>query len=285
MRKLFGICIAAVLAIGFSCSESGQQKTEAAPPQIKGVSKSIKTPTVEDEAPQALVPQQKDYEYSLPEELNFYGKAQSEDYYGRNFNLVSHFRPIGWSEDGKFAYVEEPADQACGCYFFEIKIQDMITDSITWKWEYVGDEENPAYEDMDGLWAGEYQRIKKALNKHKIVPEEKTTFTKGAEFSVGDTDYKIYLDLSQRKTEWNYFEAITDEKIRVEQKGAGSKTVYAYKEKEFSLLLDANIVGVLKSPFQDRIAVLYRKEIRGYEGPPNVLECALFGCGLSKGFK
>src|SRR5688572_4978733 len=47
--------------------------------------------------------------------------------------MTENFYPIGWSRDGKFAYLVEPPDEACGCYFAEIVIVNLKTDKVLWQ--------------------------------------------------------------------------------------------------------------------------------------------------------
>lgn len=54
--------------------------------------------------------------YFVPSELKYC--PQSDEY------LFDKFYPIGWSKDGHFAYITEPADEAAGLYFFKFRIQD-----------------------------------------------------------------------------------------------------------------------------------------------------------------
>ena len=285
-RKLLsGLAGILLLLFYTACGSSSEDQQEKS--QAQAVPESA--PQVEKEAsPQALKPVQKEeksIDYPLPQALNFYGKAQHEDYHAANFYLVSQFRPIGWSKDGKLAYVVEPADQACGCYFFKIEVQDMVEDQVLWEWEYSSEEEGSPYQNLEEVWKGEYEKFKTVLNQQGILPLEKVDYQPGFKFSHADKSYRILLDLKQKKADWNYFDAITEESIKVESKGEGIKQVYSHSAMEFSLLMDANIAGVLKSPFEDRIAIVYRLENRGYEGPPNVLDCRLIGCDLGNGFK
>ena len=74
--------------------------------------------------------------YSVPAELKY---AQEETYQVEDntypLYLIDKFYPIGWSKDGKLAYIEEPADEAVGAYFFQFHILDLNTgkDVFTWK--------------------------------------------------------------------------------------------------------------------------------------------------------
>jgi hypothetical protein len=82
-------------------------------------------------------------------------------YYGReewSRLYTEGFYPIGWSRDGKFAYYLEPVDEACGCYYAELVIQDLRTDEILWKFtndpEARTDAEGaPLEDDIRRLWA------------------------------------------------------------------------------------------------------------------------------------
>jgi len=73
--------------------------------------------------------------------------------------IPESFYPIGWSRDGKFAYYYEPVDEACGCYFARLVIQDMRTDKFLYEFEYNQDDlmdadgNMPPEDDIQKLWA------------------------------------------------------------------------------------------------------------------------------------
>lgn len=56
--------------------------------------------------------------------------------------IAEQFFPIGWSRDGKFAYYTEPVDEACGCYYANLIIQDLRTDKVLWEFKYTQDDIN-----------------------------------------------------------------------------------------------------------------------------------------------
>lgn len=66
----------------------------------------------------------------------------------------------------------------------------------------------------------------------------------------------------------------------------GSKTVYSadYTKKEYWFMLDAGLIGVLKSPFENRIAIVAIEVMKGYEGPPHTADVRLVGADLVSGF-
>jgi hypothetical protein len=49
-------------------------------------------------------------------------------------------------------------------------------------------------------------------------------------------------------------------------------------------MLGAGVVGVLKSPFENRVALVMIEVMRGYEGPPNSGDVRIVGADLDRGF-
>ena len=89
--------------------------------------------------------------------------------------LPEGFYPIGWSRDGKFAYYAEPPDEACGCYFAELVIQDLRTDTVLWKFK--NDPEGRTNskgeiidDDMRKLWQRNQKLFSQKLREYRIIP-------------------------------------------------------------------------------------------------------------------
>lgn len=222
--------------------------------------------------------------YTLPQEIKYYGEVQENDHNAPDFYIPTKFFPIGWSEDGKLAYIIEPADEACGCYFFSIIIQDMNRDKIIWQWNL--NEEIEGHQDsLESIWKKNHKMFTDTLKNHFIHQNKNITIKKGKKYSYSKNSFNIKVIQKREAREDNYFNAITYEKIIVEKNNNSSKRVYEKSTKEFSLSLSADVVGHIKSPYENRIALIYKKEIRGYEGPPNVIGFKLIGCDLETNFK
>lgn len=193
------------------------------------------------------------------------------------------FYPIGWSKDGKFAYVIEPVDEATGFYFITIAIQDLNSDNVLWKFEYTVKDEIEG-KDLEATWKEKYAEIKAKLNEFKI--EQQKDFQLGStEFSVENN--KFNLKVETNKTESEYFpgmEVLEKFAVKLSASTLGSKEIFSEKE-ENGVLIDALVVGQFKSPYENRIAVLVSTEQIGYEGPPNVITFKLVGANLDNGFK
>jgi hypothetical protein len=64
--------------------------------------------------------------------------------------------------------------------------------------------------------------------------------------------------------------------------GLGSKTVHTgnYSKEEYSFALESGVVGVLKSPYEDRVAIVMVDVNRGWEGPPHTGDVRIIGASL-----
>lgn len=208
-------------------------------------------------------------DYSQPAKLNYIAKDGNY--------LVDAFRPIGWSADGKFAFITEYADEASGGYFINISIQDMTTNKIVWKWEYFDD---AVGENLNVVWNREYTKFKDTLNSFAIEQYKNTEISKGS-IVYNKAQYQLNLE-TETQTDPDFgFQVVTEYKLMLEKSGQ-AKQFYTHKEDTPSMILGAIVVGYIQSPNAELIAVLYQKERRGYEGPPSVVMFSLAGCDLSK---
>lgn len=199
--------------------------------------------------------------------------------------LTESFYPIGWSRDGKFAYLVEPPDEACGCYFAEIVIQDLKTDKVLWKERYDSSTlEKPEEEDLDSLWPKKQKEYSAKLNEHGIEPIGEAKLLHPSINFKGDV-LTPKIDVSI-KTD-NAFEVDGTVTLKLNSKKRGSKIVRrdVYKKEDTNGFRNAEITGSLKSPFESRVAVIVVEEMRGWEGPPNVTSIKISGATLTTGFK
>ncbi len=217
-----------------------------------------------------------------PEELT-YQLPESKDYVtDKEMLLIEKFYPIGWSPDGKFAYITEPADEATGFYFFNFRIQDMVTDKIVWEWKI--DVQDQVMEgNLQSTWDENKELFTKQLRKHKIVQQNSFQLN-GSQFTENGNEYKIETQINKKMNELFGLETIAQIKVNLSSSALGQKTIYSMKDDE-SLLIDAEIGGYIKNPYEPRIAVIHYGIQRGYEGPPNTVHIKLSGAALEEGFK
>ncbi len=210
-------------------------------------------------------------DYKIPNELIYNDK--SDDF------LVSKLYPIGWSNDGKFAYIVEPADEGSGFYLFELIVFDLVNNKITWSWKLDETEEG----NIETTWKANYENFKENLNKYEITQLANFELKKGKTTFKGN-EYQITLDTKTMTQPDFGFDVIKELKISIESPEIGTKEIYAHKEDEFSMLVGAFVPGYLLSPSSERIAVVCQMERWGYEGPPNVVFFELIGSDLLRGF-
>jgi len=212
-------------------------------------------------------------DYFLPTELIYSQQADKV--------LKDKFYPIGWSGDGKFAYIVEEVDEGCGCYFFKIAIQDLHTDKLVWNWKF---NDQGKSEDIKTVWSKNYDDFKKQLKQYKIVQQTKFSLG-GVRFAYQNEDFTLSMETKTKQDKDFGLDVVTETYIRIQSAKQGTKTIYQYIEQGASVVLSASVAGYLQSPYENRIVVIHFDERRGYEGPPNVITIKLAGCQLSGNFK
>jgi hypothetical protein len=201
--------------------------------------------------------------------------------------MTELFYPIGWSEDGKFAYYVEPPDEACGCYFGTLVIQDLKTDKILWEDRYNGSDTEPINENetINDHWKDKQKLFSEKLAQYGIKQQkefkleypsfkyENDVFTPKLESKLRSSDDLLYISGFVRLTMFS--------------KSKGKKTIYEqkYNPKEVSGIQGADLTGVLQSPYEARAAIVIVETLRGYEGPPNVTSIKIIGSTFTTGFK
>ena len=218
------------------------------------------------------------YSTSISPGVNIYIKKPGELIYDtrKNNGLKDKFFPIGWSRDGKFAYVVEPADEACGCYFFNIVVQNMVTDKISWKWEYNGDDNSM---NLDKIWQANIKMFSDSLNFYRIQSQSFPSLKK-LPVKINNELYDFALANDTRLDPDFNIAMIRSVTVTLKVNGKPKKVIF--KTDYESHVLSNAIKGYLKSPYENRVAVLYIKEARGWEGPPHVLSFSLIGCKPGK---
>ena len=218
--------------------------------------------------------------YSVPSRLMLAGDENEEQEAERADLLREHFYPIGWSKDGKFAYYVEPPDEACGCYFSDLVIQDLRTDKILWRRGYSGEMEKP--ETIETYWKKNQKEFSLRLAQYGIVAKRFDLQTAPFEYQNDALDF----DLTQNIEIEDIF-AVGNVALRLVSKTKGAKMIYEekYAPKDYSGFRSAEIGGVLTSPFEPRAAVVLIETYRGWEGPPNVTRISIIGASLTQGFR
>jgi len=220
--------------------------------------------------------------YSAPKRLLLKGDKVRENFESRSL-IKELFYPIGWSKDGKFAFYVEPPDEACGCYFGHLVIQDLRTDKILWEKNYEGSES--VEENLQTTWRKHQKEFSRKLAEYGIVAQKSFVRQPGA--------FKYQKDLltpeliNNVKSDGSGVEVSGKLLVQLISKQQGKKTLYerTFDPKEFDPFIDAELSGSLLSPFEPRAAVIVVETLRGYEGPPHTTRIRVIGAALTAGFK
>ena len=192
------------------------------------------------------------------------------------------FYPLGWSKSGNFAYMVYENYPFVGAYWV-FKIQSTVTDEVLYSIEFDG-ESNNYIDDPNQKWSLVNRRIKRYLDRYNIRPQRE--FKKFRYISIRNGfDYRV----SYRKK--NGYVSPTEDQVepvgfRVKvYNDYGSKTISNFKIKRGEYLNDVNLLGAIKSPYEDRIAIITSFKIFDYQNDYAGTELLISGCKLNSGFK
>ena len=236
--------------------------------------------------------------YAVPRELPIdrVVRQNFREYFGRSNRypalIPEAFYPIGWSKDGKFAYYSEPVDEACGCYFAYLAITDLRTDKVIWDFKYdQSDDADPATgkmlgsADMKALWKKNQKLFSEKLAENGIVTSRSEML--GKTFTVGGKSYTAKLVEKLGKNPEEDYRRVDYYTVGLSSPKLGSKKLFTsedHTKKEHWFMLNAGLIGAIKSPYEDRVAIIVVEVKRGYEGPPHTGDIQVVGADLKSGF-
>jgi len=198
-------------------------------------------------------------------------------------NISEQIYPIGWSPDGKFAFLARGANEASDFERIEFYIQDMVTDKIICALASK-DINAKTSEDttiIDWGWDDLKLQIAEKLNNNNIKQiREFDIMPLPIKKNKNIIDIKILNKTELRK----FYEdtCISESSIQIKINNQFSKTIFSEKHKEYLRPLTNQIVGYFKSPYEQRVAFIYLTEYPGYEGVPTVLGVRFIGCDLNR---
>ncbi len=224
---------------------------------------------------QSIIPALNNSKARISNKIIFIKPAELIYEKGKNKHLRDRFFPIGWSPDGKFAYATEPADIACGCYFLNVYVQDMVTDKISWKWQSTDYDKKM---NLEKVWQLNNILFTDSLLKFNIRPQQIQSL-KILPIRINNTIFEFSLINDIYSLPDITGPLIKKTAIFLKRNGVIKKKVFTAEYP--GIVLSNAIKGYIKSPFEDRIALFYMKENLGHEGGPNILRFNLIGLKLA----
>jgi len=196
--------------------------------------------------------------------------------------IYNNFYPLGYSSDGKFAYIKEYDTDPADMVLIRTFIQDLVTDKILWQDEYRV-EENITNIDFKSFWEERHVNINSKLKAYGIKLFKNLKFEPNS-YRYNNNFYS--LDSTSKSTfrkDWN-IEFLDSSIIMLSAKGKGSKVIDTQHYKK-SYLLARKAIGFIPLGKSDRVAVVVANIHRGWEGPPHNLSYDIVGASLRVGFK
>lgn len=199
--------------------------------------------------------------------------------------LQERIYPLGWSEDGKFAYLIERTNEAVNNFTLTLFVQDMNTNRILAEKTFKASEQKGYTEDVQHtvqtVWAAQADAFKTLLEAHQVRCANATQFYPGATVPVAGKSLQIGRDAKTAKQELFDVDVLTQSTLFLTDANGNKKEVNSHKFGKYDLVLAAKALGHFRSLDGRHIAILDAWERRGYEGPPNVLKINIVGCDSS----
>jgi hypothetical protein len=196
--------------------------------------------------------------------------------------LYSIFYPLGYSSDGKIAYVKEYDTDPADMVLIRTFVQDLVSDKIVWQDEYRV-EENISNIDFKSFWRERHVTIANKLKQYKIKPFKNLKFEPKYYTFKNNTFLLNSVYKSSFRKDWGK-KFLDSSSITLGTKNLGIKTIDSrvYTDEH---ILARKAIGFIPLGESDRVAVVVANIHRGWEGPPHNLSYDIVGASLKVGFK
>ena len=195
--------------------------------------------------------------------------------------IYNNFYPLGYSDDGKIAYIEDYDTTPGEFTLTKTFIQDLVNDKILWEDKY--EEENLSLMGMDVFWKKRATKIQAKLKEYGIKPFENALFKPNA-YNYKNNQYRLWSKSKNSfRKDWG-MEFLGSSTIILGSKNLGDKVIdkQTYKDEQ---ILARKAIGFIPLGDSDRVAVVVANVYRGWEGPPHNLDYEIVGASLRVGFK
>ena len=194
--------------------------------------------------------------------------------------LHAQLRPMGFSPDGKLGMLYIAPDEAVGCMQWSFVVHDLVTDKVVARHGW--NEPDRCDESLAAMWQREESKALELFGKHGIVVTE-------VALTLRSDAYRAHLVTGAAQLGELQGDPSVTVPVRVmlaaDEKGekqVGELQVSsAY---QLQMTWGHEVIGMLESPYEPRVAVLVREIHRGWEGLPTVEQVHVMGASLEKGF-
>jgi hypothetical protein len=186
--------------------------------------------------------------------------------------MFGRISPIGFSRDGKFAYVAifSISPMAPELQSYRLIIHDLVTDLVVWEWA-TQVEGLSGKADRDALWAEALESAEQKLNQYEIEPVKEMSTSFGSRFYDGETEYEVTVSPATLEKEFYYPDGsgtftediILESEVFISSPQLGRKRVFSGETGSDTIQTD--IVGAVLSPFESRAAIFFAMKHYGYQ--------------------
>lgn len=229
-----------------------------------------------------------------------------------NFKIthINEIFPIGWSPDGKFAYIEYKIADGKPTIAYKLIIQDLVSDKIIWNSDFLDvfdlgdpytDEEKEKYEKLE-LFMKAYnlelnspeffyqykiEELNKVLNLYNIVQSSTISF-QIFPTEIEDSTIDVRSVILEKRDKYETYDKTTIYEfysyiIEVTKSNIGKKTIYS-EELVKKETMGTQVIGFIQSPFENRIAVILGIYKWSHHTGHNI-SFKFIGCELNYGYE
>lgn len=185
---------------------------------------------------------------------------------------------VGFSPDGKIAFLKEVTLDGKGGTDLSFVVQDLVSDEILWELKAPSDDDYTLRQDLHKRFIADYgSQIDKKLSEYGIVisPCE----YKSLPYRADGLSLSVAIESHDTgKLMYDMFNVTSYSCIVTDGKGRSKKVI---ADREF-MGPEAFACGCVKSPYEDRLAIVVVEATYGFEGCDLLVQIA--GCDLKKGF-
>jgi len=197
--------------------------------------------------------------------------------------IEERFYPLGYSNDGKIAYIIEYYTGDLGIVHIETYVQDLISDEIIWQ-NRLKTKENATHINFKIFWRENRKEIEAKLNSYNIHPfnklwlkTEPISYKKGIFSLHSQVEKSYYKDVNLR--------LVNRSTIYIHSKNKGEKRINKKEYDPSSYLLDRKAIGFIPLGKENkRAAVVVATLYYGGEDTAPIISYEIIGANLAMGF-
>jgi hypothetical protein len=232
--------------------------------------------------------------YSLQNEESIFNSLTAKSYKKYEMKWHDFIYILGWSKNGRLAFIREKYSPAVPRKLYSLIIQDMVTDSVVYRgieWSAWQEEQKGNLPDIGIIDTGSveyyfkynYENIEKVLLGNQIVGGINQVialpYSNNKEIVSCIIEYSII-----KKDDGGRYPILQDLYVKlIVSKNSKLKEIMNNKM-ENAFLFDLEPIGYIKNPFENRIAIVLALYAWGIESD-NCVRYQLIGCDIENGFK